>query len=73
MIRQVSVQFVNFWRAMLQTGIELAGVKMSMNPFCEIALEEALRLREKKAASEVVAVTCGPKQSQVGCCLQNMQ
>lgn len=44
------------------SGVELANVKMSMNPFCEIAVEEAARLREAKVASEVVAVTIGPKQ-----------
>ena len=37
-------------------------MKMSMNPFCEIALEEALRMKEAKLASEVVAVTMGPTQ-----------
>lgn len=47
-----------------KTGVELAGVKMSMNPFCEIAVEEALRLREKGAASEVVAVSLGPPPCQ---------
>ena len=36
-------------------GVELANVKMSLNPFCEIAVEEAIRLKEKKIASEVVA------------------
>jgi electron transfer flavoprotein beta subunit len=41
------------------TGVELAGVKMSMNPFDEIALEEAIRLREKGIATEVVAVSIG--------------
>ena len=41
------------------TGVELAGVKMSMNPFDEIALEEAIRLREKGVATEVVAVSIG--------------
>ena len=44
-------------------GVELANVKMSMNPFCEIAVEEAIRLKEKKIASEVIAVTIGPKQA----------
>lgn len=38
-------------------------MKMSINPFCEIALEEALRIRESGRASEVVAVTMGPQQS----------
>ncbi len=41
------------------TGVETQGVKMSMNPFDEIAVEEALRLREKGAATEVVAVSLG--------------
>ncbi|VCU71628.1 Electron transfer flavoprotein subunit beta [Pigmentiphaga humi] len=41
------------------TGVDLANVKMSMNPFDEIAVEEAVRLKEKGAASEVVAVSCG--------------
>uniref|UniRef100_A0A0E0BUP6 Electron transfer flavoprotein subunit beta n=1 Tax=Oryza glumipatula TaxID=40148 RepID=A0A0E0BUP6_9ORYZ len=46
-----------------RTGVETASVKMSMNPFCEIAVEEALRLREAGAAAEVVAATVGPSQS----------
>lgn len=46
------------------SGVETQGVKMSMNPFDEIALEEALRLREKKHASEVVAVSVGPQAAQ---------
>lgn len=41
------------------------GVKHSMNPFDEIAVEEAVRLKEKKIASEIIAVSCGPTQSQV--------
>jgi electron transfer flavoprotein beta subunit len=47
-----------------QTGVDLANVKMSMNPFCEIAVEEAVRLREKGVATEVVAVSIGPIQAQ---------
>lgn len=47
-----------------KTGVDLANVKMSMNPFCEIALEEALRLKEKKLVEEVVAVSLGPQQVQ---------
>src|SRR5687768_4442884 len=47
-----------------QTGVDLANVKMSMNPFCEIAVEEAGRLKEKGAATEVVAVSIGPTQAQ---------
>jgi len=46
----------------LQTGVVTQNVKMSMNPFCEIALEEALRIREAGLASEVVAVSIGPSQ-----------
>src|SRR5579872_6936718 len=42
------------------SGVETAGVKMSMNPFDEIAVEEAVRLKEKSLASEVVVVTIGP-------------
>lgn len=42
-----------------QTGVDLANVKMSMNPFDEIAVEEAVRLKEKGVATEVIAVTCG--------------
>src|ERR1700733_11863046 len=43
-----------------QSGVELANVKMSINPFDEIAVEEATRLRERGQAKEVVAVTLGP-------------
>lgn len=46
------------------SGVETQGVKMSMNPFDEVALEEAIRLREKGAATEVVAVSIGPKGAQ---------
>ena len=46
------------------TGVELANVKMSMNPFDEIAVEEALRLREKGVATEVVIVSVGVQQCQ---------
>ena len=46
------------------SGVDLANVKMSMNPFDEIAVEEALRLKEKGAASEVVAVSIGPAKAQ---------
>jgi electron transfer flavoprotein beta subunit len=45
------------------SGVELANVKMSMNPFDEIAVEEALRLKEKGQASEVVCVSIGPAQA----------
>ncbi len=46
------------------SGVDVANVKMSMNPFDEIAVEEAVRLKEKGVASEVVAVSCGPTASQ---------
>jgi electron transfer flavoprotein beta subunit len=45
------------------TGVDLANVKMSMNPFDEIAVEEAIRLKEAGKASEIVAVSIGPQQS----------
>jgi electron transfer flavoprotein beta subunit len=47
-----------------QTGVELANIKMSMNPFDEIAVEEAIRLKEKGVATEIVAVSIGVQQSQ---------
>ncbi len=47
-----------------ETGIETANVKMSMNPFCEIAIEEAVRLKEKGIVSEIIAVSVGPQQTQ---------
>jgi electron transfer flavoprotein beta subunit len=47
-----------------QSGVELANVKMSMNPFDEIAVEEAVRLKEAGKASEVVAISCGLAQCQ---------
>ncbi|MCS6809978.1 MAG: electron transfer flavoprotein subunit beta/FixA family protein [Tepidimonas sp.] len=46
------------------SGVDIANVKMSMNPFDEIAVEEAVRLKEKGVASEVVAVSCGVAQCQ---------
>src|SRR6202521_4810756 len=47
-----------------KTGVDLANVKMSMNPFDEIGVEEAIRLREAGKATEVVAVSIGPQQAQ---------
>ena len=47
-----------------QSGVDLANVKMSMNPFDEIAVEEAVRLKEAGTATEVVAISMGPEQSQ---------
>lgn len=46
------------------TGVDLANVKMSMNPFDEIAVEEAVRLKEKGVVTEVIAVSCGVTQCQ---------
>ena len=46
------------------SGVDLANMKMSMNPFDEIAVEEAVRLREKGVASEVIAVSIGPAKAQ---------
>ena len=46
------------------SDVDLTNVKMAMNPFCEIAVEEAVRLKEKGIATEVVAVTIGPKAAQ---------
>jgi electron transfer flavoprotein beta subunit len=47
-----------------QTGVDLANVKMSMNPFDEISVEEAVRMKEAGTASEVVVVSIGPQQAQ---------
>jgi electron transfer flavoprotein beta subunit len=46
------------------SGVDLANVKMSMNPFDEIAVEEAIRLKEKGIATEIIAVSIGPQQAQ---------
>jgi electron transfer flavoprotein beta subunit len=46
------------------SGVDLANVKMSMNPFDEIAVEEAIRLKEKGVATEIVAVSVGPEKAQ---------
>jgi electron transfer flavoprotein beta subunit len=47
-----------------ETGVDLSNMKMAMNPFCEIAVEEAVRLKEKGIASEVIAVSIGDDKSQ---------
>ena len=47
-----------------QSDVDLANVKMSMNPFCEIAVEEAVRLKEAGVASEVIVVSIGPDAAQ---------
>jgi electron transfer flavoprotein beta subunit len=46
------------------SDVDLTNVKMAMNPFCEIAVEEAVRLKEKGVASEIVVVSIGPKEAQ---------
>lgn len=46
------------------TDVDLNNVKMALNPFCEIAIEEAVRLKEKGVAKEIVAVSIGPKEAQ---------
>ena len=46
-------------------GVVTDGVKHSMNPFDEIAIEEAVRMKEKKLAKEVIVATCGPAKAQV--------
>lgn len=47
-----------------QSDVDLANVKMAMNPFCEIAVEEAVRLKEQGKAEEIIVVTLGPKAAQ---------
>jgi len=46
------------------SGVDLNNVKMAINPFCEIAVEEAVRLKEKGVVTEIIAVAVGPKESQ---------
>ncbi|KKL20800.1 hypothetical protein LCGC14_2451850, partial [marine sediment metagenome] len=46
------------------SGVDLNNVKMSINPFCEIAVEEAVRLKEKDPTTEIVVVSIGPQQAQ---------
>jgi len=46
------------------SGVDLTNIKMAMNPFCEIAVEEAVRLKEKGVADEIVVVSIGPKVAQ---------
>jgi electron transfer flavoprotein beta subunit len=46
------------------SGVDLANIKMSMNPFCEIAVEEAVRMKEKGVVTEIVLVSIGPAQAQ---------
>ena len=46
-----------------ETGVETANIKMTINPFCEIAVEEAVRIKEAGIAEEVVVVTAGPEDA----------
>ncbi|MBG6291087.1 electron transfer flavoprotein subunit beta/FixA family protein, partial [Pseudomonas nitroreducens] len=46
------------------SGVDLANVKMALNPFCEIAVEEAVRLKEKGVVTEIVTVSVGPTAAQ---------
>jgi electron transfer flavoprotein beta subunit len=46
------------------SGVDLANIKMAMNPFCEIAVEEAVRMKEKGVVTEIVLVSIGPAQAQ---------
>jgi electron transfer flavoprotein beta subunit len=55
-----------------KSGVDLANVKMSMNPFCEIAVEEAIRLKEKKIATEVrIRIYIGDNFMFLDCCCFN--
>ena len=56
-----------------KSGVVTEGVKHSMNPFDEIAVEEAVRMKEKKLAKEIVVVSCGPAQAQVRCDYETRQ
>ncbi|WP_419420406.1 electron transfer flavoprotein subunit beta/FixA family protein [Legionella sp. D16C41] len=63
-VKRVIDPYVKIRIAPDQTGVETQNVKMSMNPFDEIAVEEAVRLKEKNIASEVIVVTIGNDQAQ---------
>lgn len=63
-VKRVIDAYVNIRVKRDETGVETQNVKMSMNPFCEIAVEQAVRMKESGEASEVVAVTIGPKVAQ---------
>ena len=63
-VKRVIDPYVNIRVKSDQTGVETDNVKMSMNPFCEIAIEEAVRLKEAGTATEVIAVTVGKSDSQ---------
>ena len=56
-----------------QSGVELANVKMAMNPFCEIAVEQAVRMKEAGQAEEVIVVSIGPAKRLKKHCVQVWQ
>ena len=63
-VKRVIDPYVNIRVKSDQTGVETENVKMSMNPFCEIAIEEAIRLKESGSCSEIVAVSIGNQSCQ---------
>ncbi|WP_028112048.1 electron transfer flavoprotein subunit beta/FixA family protein [Ferrimonas kyonanensis] len=63
-IKRVVDPYVKVRVAADESAVELANLKMAINPFCEIAVEEAVRLKEKGQADEIIAVSIGPKVAQ---------
>lgn len=63
-IKRVIDAYVNIRVKRDETGVETQNVKMSMNPFCEIAIEQAVRMKEAGEAEEIIAVTAGPQACQ---------
>ena len=63
-VKRVIDPYVNIRVKSDQTGVETENVKMSMNPFCEIAVEEAVRLKEAGSATDIIAVTVGAENAQ---------
>ena len=63
-VKRVIDPYVNIRVKSDQTGVETDNVKMSMNPFCEIAVEEAIRLKESGKADEIIAISIGNQQCQ---------
>ena len=63
-VKRVIDPYVNIRVKSDETGVETDNVKMSMNPFCEIAVEEAIRLKEANKAEEIIAISIGNQQCQ---------
>ena len=63
-IKRVIDPYVSIRVKLDQTGVETDNVKMSMNPFCEIAVEEAIRLKESGKATEIIAISIGNQACQ---------